>query len=273
MRRLALTFILCLMFFEFSSGAFEEKPGSARGLSLAGAASSLSSESSHLLSNPASIGLFSKKEIQLSWSKLFGLDELSQGDLYLTFPLNKRLTLGGGYNIFGKNDYYKENLLIIGFGIKVSEHLSLGTNLKYFQLSYPSPYDDFKTLGFDLGSLYKIDEKVQIGLAFKNMNQPELIKNSDQIPFSYSAGLSIYPYKQVLLAVELHQTKSEKEELRFGQEIKVFSNVALRFGMKTSPACYSLGTGLELQNLRFDYGYLSHPVLGGSHKVTLSFNL
>jgi hypothetical protein len=273
MRRLIFTFLFCLISFDFSSGAFEEKPGSARGLSLAGATASLSSESSHLLSNPASIGLFSKKEIQLSWSKLFGLDELSQGDLYLTLPLNKRLTLGVGYNIFGKNDYYKENLIIIGFGIKVSEHLSLGTNLKYFQLSFPSPYGDFKTLGLDLGSLYEIEEKIQIGLAFRNVNQPELIKNSDRIPFSYSAGISLYPYKQVLLAAELYKTKSEKEELRFGQEIKVFRNLALRFGMKTSPACYSLGTGLELENLRFDYGYLSHPALGGSHKVTLSFHL
>jgi hypothetical protein len=273
MRRSILTFLLLLMSFELASGAFEEKPGSARGLSLAGAISSLSSECSHLLSNPASTGLFSKKEIQLSWSKLYGLDELSQGDLYLTFPLNKRLTLGAGYNIFGKNDYYKENLLIIGFGIKMSEHLSLGTNLKYFQLSFPPPYGDFKTLGLDLGSLYKIDEKVQIGLALKNVNQPELIKDSDEIPFSYSAGISLYPYERVLIAAELYKTKSEKEELRFGQEIKVFHNLALRFGMKTSPACYSLGTGLELENLRFDYGYLSHPVLGGSHKVTLSFSL
>ncbi|MCJ7458173.1 MAG: hypothetical protein MUP17_04185, partial [candidate division Zixibacteria bacterium] len=90
MRGLFFTFLFCLISFEFSSGAFEEKPGSARGLSLAGATSSLSSESSHLLSNPASTGLLSKKEIQLSWSKLFGLDELSQGDLYLTLPLNKR---------------------------------------------------------------------------------------------------------------------------------------------------------------------------------------
>lgn len=273
MRNTVLAFLLCLTFFEFSFGAFEERPGSARGLGLAGATSSLSSESSHLLSNPASTGLFSKKEIQVSWSKLFGLDELSQGDLYLTLPLNKRLTLGAGYNIFGKTDYYKENLLVIGFGIQMSEHLSLGTNLKYFQLSFPPPYGDFKTLGLDLGSIYKIDEKVQIGLALRNINQPELIKNSDRIPFSYSAGISLYPYKYVLLAAELYQTKSEKEELRFGQEINVFRNLALRFGMKTSPACYSLGTGLELQNLRFDYGYLSHPVLGGSHKVTLSFSL
>ncbi|HVP35635.1 MAG TPA: hypothetical protein VMT04_01435 [Terriglobales bacterium] len=271
MKRLALVLLSCLVLFEFSSGAFEEKPSSARGLSLAGATSSLSSEASQLLSNPASTGLFSKREIQLGWSKLYGLDELSQGDLYLTFPLNKRLTLGAGYNIFGKNDYYKENLLIIGLGIKMTENLSLGTNLKYYQLSFPSPYGDFNALGLDLGSLYKLDEKVQIGFALRNINQPELIKNSDRIPFSYSAGISLYPYKQVFLAAELDQTRSEKEELRFGQEIKIFRNLALRFGMKTSPACYSLGTGLELENLRFDYGYLSHPVLGGSHKVTLSF--
>lgn len=202
---------------------------------------------------------------------MYGLSELSSGDFYLSYPLNKRLTLGAGYNIFGKNDYYQENLIIIGLGIKMSEHLSLGTNLKYFQLSFPSPYGDFKAWGFDLGSLFHINEKAQIGLALKNANQPELLRGSEEIPLSYSVGVSLYPYKQVLLSAELYQTKSEQEELRFGQEIKVFQSLALRFGMKTSPACYSLGTGMELEKLRFDYGYLSHPTLGGTHKATLSF--
>jgi len=270
----SLIFILVLSIipFKLSSGAFEEKPSSARSLSLGGANSSLSSESSHLFSNPASLGLLSKREIQLSWSQLYDLKELSSGDFYFSLPLNKRLTLGTGYNIFGKNDYYKENLIIIGLGIKVSEHLSLGTSLKYFQLSFPPPYGDHKTLGFDLGALLQIKEKAQLGLALKNINQPELIKDSEKIPFSYSAGISLYPYKEVLLSADLYKTEDQEEELRFGQEIKLFPSLALRFGMKTSPACYSLGSGVELDKLRLDYGYLSHPTLGGTHKVTLSFD-
>ncbi|MCJ7496736.1 MAG: hypothetical protein MUO78_01195 [candidate division Zixibacteria bacterium] len=268
------TFILVLSIIplKLTFSAFEEKPCSARSLSLGGANNSLSSEASHLFSNPASLGLLTKREIQLSWSKLFGLEELSSGDFYLSFPLNKRLTLGTGYNIFGKNDYYQENLLILGVGIKVCESISLGTNLKYYQLSFLSPYGDFRTLGIDLGSLFRIKDKTQLGLALKNINQPELINNSEKIPFSYSFGISLYPYKQVLLSADLYKTESEEEEFRFGQEIKLFSSLALRFGMKSAPACYSLGTGVELEKLRLDYGYLSHPVLGGSHKVTLSFD-
>jgi len=270
----AFTFILILSIIplKLTFSAFEEKPGSARSLSLGGATTSLSSEASHLFSNPASLGYFSKKEIQLSWSELFGLEELSSGDFCFTIPLNKRLTLGTEYNIFGKNDYYQENLVILGIGIKVCESISLGTNLKYYQLSFPSPYGDFRTLGIDLGFLSQIKEKAQIGLALKNINQPELIESSEKIPFSYSFGISLYPYKQVLLSADLYKTRAEEEELRFGQEIKLFSNLALRFGTKSAPACYSLGSGVELDKLRFDYGYLSHPVLGGSHKVTLSFD-
>jgi hypothetical protein len=272
MKTLIFILILILLPLELLFSAFEEKPGSARSLSLGGATTSLSSEASHLFSNPASLGIFSKKEIQLSWSELYGLEELSSGDFYLSFPLNKRLTLGTGYNIFGKNEYYQENLLTLGVGIKVCESISLGTNLKYFQLSFPPPYGDFRALGIDLGSLFRIKDKAQLGLSLKNINQPELIESSEKIPFSYSFGISLYPYKQVLLSADLYKTRAEEEELRFGQEIKLFSNLVLRFGMKSAPACYSLGTGVELEKLRLDYGYLSHPVLGGSHKVTLSFD-
>jgi hypothetical protein len=272
MKILIFIHVLILLLPGLLFSAFEEKPGSSRSFSLGGATTSLSSEASHLFSNPASLGFFSKKEIQLSWSQLFGLKELSSGDFCFTFPLNKRLTLGIGYNIFGKNDYYQENLVILGIGIKVFESISLGTNLKYFQLSFPPPYGDFRALGIDLGSLFRIKDKAQLGLALKNINQPELINGSEKLPFSCSFGISLYPYKQILLSADLHKTESEEGELGFGQEIKLFSSLALRFGMKSAPACYSLGSGVELEKLRFDYGYLSHPVLGGSHKVTLSFD-
>jgi hypothetical protein len=272
LKSLTLILLLSLLPFEFSFGAFEEKPSSAKSLGLSGAISSLSSESSNLSSNPASLGFLSKREIQLSWSELFGLEELSSGDFYISFPLNKRLTFGAGYNIFGKNDYYKENQITIGTGIKMTEYLSIGANVKYFQLSFPSPYGEHSAFGFDLGSLVNIKEKAQFGIALKNINQPEIIKNSDDIPFSYSVGLSLYPYKQILLSADLYKTESEEEELRFGQETKILNTLTLRFGMKSSPACYSVGSGVELDRLKLDYGYLSHPTLGGSHKITLSLD-
>lgn len=180
--------------------------------------------------------------------------------------------MGAGYNIFGKNDYYKENQITLGTGIKMTEYLSIGANLKYFQLSFASPYGEHSAFGFDLGSLVNIKEKAQFGIALKNINQPEIIKNSDDIPFSCSFGISLYPYKQITLSAELYKTESEEEELRFGQETKILNSLALRFGMKSSPPCYSVGSGVELDRLKLDYGYLSHPTLGGSHKLTLSLS-
>ena len=272
LRNLTSILLIILVYLNPAYGAFEEKPASARSLSLGDANTSLCTESSNLFTNPASLGFISKKELQLSWSQLYGLKELTSGDFYFSFPLNKQLTLGMGYNIFGKNDYYTESLVIIGLGMKMNEYLSAGTNLKYYQLSFPAPYGDHHTAGFDIGSQLNLKEKVRLGVALKNINQAELIKDSEIIPFSYSLGISLYPYKNILLTADLYKTRDQDEELKFGQEIKPLPGLFLRFGMKPSPACYSLGSGLEIEKLKFDYGYLSHPTLGGSHKLTLSLD-
>ena len=227
-----------------------------------------------VVSNPGALGFFSKKSIELSWSQLFNLKELSAGDFYFVFPLGKffstnSLTQGVGFNIFGEADYYQESKVYFAFGFALKNYLSLGASIKYMRVSFPSPYSVFSAVGFDLGVLFRITDRVQIGGAVKNLNQPKMIKGSDDVPRVWNMGMALFPFKDIILTTDFSKESGFDPQLKLGQEITLSENFSLRFGINTEPVRYGAGTGFNWKIMKIDYAYLSHPALGQTHKVSL----
>ncbi len=272
----SLTFFILLLFFSESFALFEYDGLSARYLSLGGGCTALCDEPSVVASNTSALGFFSKKSVEFSWSQLFNLKELSAGDFYFVFPLGKffsinSLTSGVGFNIFGETDYYQESKISFAFGYKIQDHFSLGASIKYMRVSFPSPYSDFSALGFDSGVLVKIQDKVQIGGAVKNLNKPRVIKDSDDVARVWNIGVAFFPFKDIILTVDFAKESGFNHQLKFGQEIIISKNLSLRFGIKTEPVRYGVGTGFNWEKIKIDYAFLSHSTLGQTHKVSLCF--
>jgi hypothetical protein len=255
---------------------FEYDGLSARFLSLGGGCNALGDDPSVVTSNPGGLGFFSKKSIELSWTQLYNMQELSAGDFYFVFPLGKilsinSLTSGWGFNVFGESDYYQESTVFFAFGYGIKNCLSLGLSIKYMRVYFPSPYSDFSALGFDSGVLIKIQDKVQIGGAVKNLNQPRVIKGSDDIPRVWNMGVAFFPYESIILTVDFTKESGFDHQIRLGQEIRISRNLCLRFGINTEPVRYSVGTGFNWEKMKIDYAFLSHPALGPTHKISLCF--
>ena len=227
-----------------------------------------------MVSNPGALGFFSKKSIELSWSQLYNMKELSAGDFYFVFPLGKffsinSLTSGVGLNIFGETDYYQESKVSFAFGYKIQDYLSLGVCIKYMRVSFPSPYSDFSAAGFDAGVLFRIQDRVQLGGAVKNLNQPEMIKGSDDVSRIWNMGMAFFPFKDIILTTDFTKESGLDPQLKFGQEITLSENFVLRFGINTEPVRYGVGTGFNWEIMKIDYAFLSHPALGQTHKASL----
>lgn len=271
---LLILFFLC----SESLALFENEGLSARYLSLGGGCAALSDEPSIVGSNPGALGFYSKPSVELSWAQLFNLKELSASDFYFVYPFGRllrinSLTLGLGFNIFGESDYYQESTVSFAFGYKIKSYLSLGASFKYMRVSFPSPYSDFSGMGFDSGVLIRIQDKLQIGGVIKNLNKPRIVEGSDDVPRFWDLGVVVFPFKNVILVIDFFEDPKFDHQLRFGQEVVILKNLALRFGIQNEPVRYGVGTGFEWEKLKIDYAYLSHPTLGGSHKVSFSFEL
>ena len=259
-----------------SLALFENEGLSARYLSLGGGCTALSDEPCAMASNPAAMGFYQKKGVQLSWSQLFNMKELSSGDLYFayhpgsTFSGND-LTLGLGLNIFGQPDYYQETTLSFTLGYTVRSYLALGTSIKYMQASFSSPYPDLSAVSYDLGVLVRVREGIQIGAGIKNLNKPQMVSDSEDVPRVWHLGAALHPFEGIILTIDLVKDSDFEHQLRFGQEIALFESLSLRFGMATEPVTYALGGGLRWEKGKMDYVLLGHPTLGGSSKISFSF--
>lgn len=269
LKNLILSIIILSFLFNPSFALFEREKGSARIWSLGNGGVALSDEASVIGLNPSGLGFLNKKEIQASWSELFGLKELSSGDFYLVYPFRK-INLGLGYNIFGKKDYYQENILSFALGYRLGERVSVGSNLKYMNVSFTPSYGSYSIWGIDGGVSFKFNKKIQIGASIQNINKPRMFKNSSDIPRVWKAGISLFPFENVILLLDFEKESGYGYSIHFGQEIKILKQLDLRFGIETEEPRYGFGTGFEIERIKIDYAYLSHPNLGGSHKVSFS---
>jgi hypothetical protein len=253
-----------------TQAAFDNYGNSARSISLGNASIAMTDEPASVLSNPGALGFLQHKGIQAGLSRLYDLDELSEKEFYFALPLGS-LSLGGGLCIFGKPDYYQELMLTLAFSYRLLNSFSVGSNLKYMNVSFSPEYNDLSTVSLDLGSVYRINNRVKIGFAVRNLNQPELVNGSDDIPTNFCFGLAVFPFDEATLLLDISYEERYKEQLYLGQEIKLLENLPLRFGIQTSPARYAFGFGLQRDNFIMDYAYSNHSVLGDTHKISLSF--
>jgi len=229
----------------------------------------LSDEASVISSNPSALGFLGKKQIQTSWSELYGLKQLSSGDFYFAYFIG-RFGLGLGYNTLGKSDYYQESIISIAFGYKIKDYFSIGAGFKHMEVSFPSPYGSHSTSGIDLGAIIRLDKKAQLGTKIENVNEPKIFNTSEDISRSFKIGLAAFPFENLILTFDYEDESGYDKKIHFGQELKILKQLDLRFGIETTPPRYSLGTGFDFERIKIDYAFLSHPSLGATHKVSFS---
>jgi hypothetical protein len=261
---------ICLLLAASVEAAFDNLSSSAKSLSLANACVALTDEPSVLSINPGGLGFLGSKGFQAGLSRLYELNELSEGEFYFAAPF-RRLAIGAGLHVFGKGNYYQESVLSLALAYRIRHRVSVGANLKYVRVSFSDEYDALSAFSVDVGSAFKVNPNLQVGLGVRNANQPELVKNSDDIPTNVSFGLAVFPFEEVTLLFDLSYEERYREQLHFGQEIKLLKNLPLRFGIQTSPASYAFGAGFNFDKLLLDYAYSNHSVLGDTHKISFSY--
>jgi len=175
--------------------------------------------------------------------------------------------------IFG--DY--QNALLISFGRKFVDFLSVGVSLKLLHHSL----DAFHGMGwgFDAGFLYTPgDRKLRIGIVFQNV-QTELEWGQDHveiIPLTLRSGISYRPIRNAILSFDISQTQGKFIDPRMGFEYRVMGFVPVRFGMENES--FSAGAGLKIYaekaNITFDYGFAREPIaFNDIHRISVQIEL
>ena len=199
----------------------------------------------HLINLSYSFLSFDRNLNFVSYTKNFKLPNQSQGGAGITFAwVNAGVSdIDGrdadGFSIGMLSTF--ENQFLFAPSIRVSEQVSIGVG---FKLYYSKFYEGVSTtsFGFDLGGLYKVNDKINIGISVKDINSAyewnttEIYgqlgnQTTEKFPKLYTLGVSyMLPNNFGLVSLDYETSNKKSNIFRVGAEISPVKDFKFRAG-------------------------------------------
>lgn len=297
------------------AGAFVDVGYGARPVALGGAFVGLADDVNAVLWNPAGLTNIEQKELTLSFHNQFGLVKYNY--LGYAMPYNSGLDGLGFAFIYSGDEAMNEMTVQAGYGRKVLPGLTVGGSIKYRRSSFGNNTiggDDYiifepdeiatgqlnqvkgsaNGFGFDIGALYKLSERITMGVMLKDIYSPvfwdskvdnplEKTKGSysELVPFESVIGSAFQITENFIFTADYSPTLSRDvyNKIRGGTELKLWGFLYLRAGVQNyinniDDERVVLGTGLKFKifggKFIFDYTHVSIGIANTS-RVTFGF--
>jgi hypothetical protein len=198
----------------------------------------------------------------------FGLQELKTTAFAAAAPFSFA-AIGCTAEKFGF-DLYSETEFGLAFARKIDGNISAGLNLEY-QRRDILRYGTAGTYAFHAGLLAHVLENLDIGFTVHNSTNAALEKGNEKIPQVCALGICWSFFHEFQISLEMEKDIRFPASIKMGVEQIVFSTIALRAGAANNPDKYSAGIAVRYLLIEFGYAGYSHPDLGWTHQVELSF--
>lgn len=264
-----LTFCFILIFcLSKTSAAHEPFPIGARTTGLSGAAVTLT-DIWAIRNNVAGIASLKKTELGLFAENRFNIAAFSTVGLQAVFPTKKAGVFGIDFSRFG-DQWYNEQRIGIGFGHRLGM-VNLGIKADFLQ-THLEELGSKKMVAISLGGQSEVIPHLVFGASIFNINQAKISDYQDErLPTVMRAGLSYQPIKQVLVITEAEKHVEYPVNIKVALEYKLIEKLTLRTGVATATEQFSFGTGFQVKQLQFDYGFGRQAILGNLHQLAISF--
>ena len=148
------------------------------------------------------------------------------------------------------NTLYKDMHSQVDLGATVNMyHLKFGETT-----SGIDPGND-SALGMDLGLLVTVHERTRLGVMIKNLNNPNIGVDEEELAHRLIAGISYEPYEGVITTFEFDNELGQDTQYHGGIEMYVAQGLALRAGVITNPSKLTAGFGYALDRFALNYGF------------------
>lgn len=186
---------------------------------------------------------------------------------------------------------YGSNMLVLSYARELGQgafkNSSLGVNLKYFDNKFDGVDGSGSGIDADIAILASPSEKIKVGAVLQNFLPGDMggsvnwkSGNKEGVPSVLKVGGSYLITPTLLLAADADMPFTGKSILlHSGVEWRPFPMVAIRGGLDQNPGIkdnvtdFSLGVGLNIKGIHFDYAYKNNSLVENSnaHYVSLSF--
>ena len=200
----------------------------------------------------------------------FGLPELRTIALAATHTF-AFATLGVGFDQFGF-DLYKETVLSVAAAHGIDWGVSGGITLNIRRIGMER-YGTAHAATVDLGLLAEAEEDLFFGFAVKNISATTIGSQNERLPQVFLLGTRYDPALDFRLSLEVEKDTRHPVIVKCGLERRFYDAFAVRMGVSDNPDKFSAGFAARYSPFEFSYAGYSHPQLGWTHQIELSFGI
>lgn len=176
------------------------------------------------------------------------------------YHLKKGGTIGFTGSYFGY-DLFNDKKIGIGYGLKLADFVSIGAQIDLLN-NKVSGYESNTAVTFEIGTLFKINKKIQIGAHIYNPARVRFGKNTEErVPTVFRLGATYTTKEKLWVTAELEQDLDNNLAFRAGIDYKINSILTVRSGMLSYPLSGTLGVGINYKSMQFD-------IIGAYQKIT-----
>jgi len=219
--------------------------------------------------NQAGIALIKNPVASLAYENRFLIKEISTKSAAFAIPINKYV-VGASFQSYGVNAY-KETQSGLTLARAFSPKLLTAITVNYHQLQINN-YGNTKAFSVQVGLQYQALKNLWLGAHIANPNSSKYAESTDLIiPAHIQFGANYTFSDRLILSSEIEKILDSEADFKTGIEYKIIKAFAVRGGVSMNPFKQYVGFGLALENLLFDFGISSHPILGYSPQISLGY--
>jgi len=234
--------------------------------------------------NPGQLGSLDRTEVAATYVQPFRLDFTDFFYAGAAIPIDPKYgNLGIGLSHF-KVSYedvslLKETQMTLAHGFNlyndIHSRVDFGYSLNLYSMEFAEtvsgidPGSDV-AMGVDLGMNITVHRRTHIGFQVKNLNNPIIGLDEEELRRRLTGGVAYEPYEGVITTFEIESELDEDIRYKGGAEMFLTPAFALRAGVTTGPNKLTGGFGYTYENIGVNYGFSSG---GGTLEATHHFGL
>jgi hypothetical protein len=235
-----------------------------------GKASAAVSDIWSLNANPAGVTGQKSPIAALNYARyLFG-EELNEQSFAFVLPFNNNFA-GLSVNRYGINEF---NEIKAGFALakNFGEQLAIGVKANLHQIKITN-YGSATTFSVDVGVNYALTKQIGLGVYVNNPSSQsyKAANIATYIPTAIHLGATYMPTNKLILATTVTKDFEQKFDVNIGVDYKFYDILSLRGGLSAKPFKQYAGVGLNHQKLVMDIAVESHPQIGYTPQIGLSY--
>ena len=218
----------------------------------------------------ATSALIERNILGLHYTNYFLFTEVNSVQLSLAQVLDNG-TLSYQADYFGIN-HFNTLKLGIGYAKPFGKHIALGLRLNYHRISLIQEQGK-NVMGFDLGMVYTMNEKIRLATSLRNPIKQKLEKTlNETLNTEFILGGSFLPNDDFYFSWEFQKDLQLPLRSAIGFSYTLHPKLITRAGISINPILISGGVGIKTSQLQIDVSSSWHTKLGYSPQISISYD-